>query len=234
VQTPRIAGLVVGLTLSLALAAGAAAQPSSDAVRFAVDAEKARGHLLVSEQLYMVGQARGAALHAAHPVQELGNRLVGPLRRVDAARADRLRDTLKEPGRTIEAKAPPARHVATVASVVKALDEAITHVVGAEPRASVPFRTAVIASLLEAVAEEYEESIKDTRITQLVEYQDGYGFFRRAKSLYDALPPAARKADADMAALAKAFPSSREPPKPPLPAKTVKDLTSRIAATLTK
>jgi hypothetical protein len=152
---------------------------------------------------------------------------------VDAPRADGLRATLKEPGQAIEAKTSPARYSATVASVAKALDDAVTLVAGAG--ASAPaFRAKVIAALLEAVAEEYEESYKDTRITQLVEYQDAYGFFHRAKSLYTDLPPTARSADADMQALTKGFPSSREPPKPPMPAKTVKTLTTRIAATVTK
>lgn len=222
----------LALLCGLGLAASAAAQPPADNVRFAVDVEKARGHLLVSEQLYMLGQPRAASLHAAHPVQELGNRLIAPVRRIDAARADRLREALKEPGRAIEAKVPPAKYVATVASVAKTLDEAVTAVVGAHARAAAGFRTTVIAALLEAVAEEYEESYKDGRITQLVEYQDAYGFFRRAKTLYDALPAESRRSDADMTALGKSFPSSREPPKTPTPPTKMKELATRIGSTL--
>jgi hypothetical protein len=188
----------------------------------------------VSEQLYLLGQPRVAALHAAHPVQELGNRLIGPVRRLDPARADRLRETLKEPGRAIEQKVSPAQYVAKVAAVGKALDETVTLVVGAEPRGSIGFRTKVVASLLNAVSEEYDEAFKDGRITQLVEYQDAYGFFRRARTLYDALPAEARRAELEMSTLGKAFPSSREPPSSPLPAKTVTELTGRIATMLVK
>ena len=217
----------------LSLAGPVAAQPAADLVRFAADAEKARGHLLVSEQLYTLGQSRGAALHAAHPVQELGNRLYGPMRRVDGASADRLRDSLKRPGQAIEAKEPPGRYVATVASVAKALDDAVSRVVGTDARGG-GFRARVVAGLLDAVADEYEESFKAGQITQLVEYQDAYGFFQRAKTLYESLPSEARRADADMTALAKAFPSSREAPKSPLPPKNVKALTDRINASLPK
>jgi hypothetical protein len=209
------------------------AQPPADAVPFATDVEKARAHLLVSEELYAAGQAGPAGLHAAHPIHELGNRLVAPLRRVDGAAADRLRDTLKEPGRAIQAKVPPAQYGTTVASVGKALDDAVTRVVGADTRATPAFRAGVLATLIAGLADEYDEAFKDGRITQVVEYQDAYGFFRRAKTLYDALPPDARRADADIASLAKAFPS-REPPKTPLPAKAVKDLTQRIGTALTK
>jgi hypothetical protein len=223
--TPILAALLL-------LAAPAGAQPAADLVRFAADAERARGHLLVSEQLYVLGQSRGAALHAAHPVQELGNRLFGPVRRVDAAAADRLRETLKEPGRAIETKAPPARYVALVAKVAKALDDAVTQVVGDDARTPA-FKSRLVALLLEGVAEEYDEAFKGGRITQIVEYQDAYGFFRRAKAVYDALPPDARRADADMAALAKAFPS-REPPKSPMPAKDLKALVQRIGSSVPK
>jgi hypothetical protein len=218
----------------LLLAASAAAEPAADVVRFAVDAEKARGHLLVSEQLYMLGEARAAALHAAHPVQELGNRLYGPVRRVDGPSADRLRDTLKRPGQAIEAKEPPGRYVATVASVARTLDDAVTRVAGAGVRASVGFRARVVAALLVDVAEEYEDAIKAGRIVQLVEYQDAYGFLQRAKALYESLPADARRADADMRALSQALPTAREAPRSPLPAKNVKALTDRIAASLPK
>ena len=234
-SAPRIRRVVVLVAGILAAAAPGAAQapPAPEAVRFAADVEKARAHLLVSEQLYVTGQARAAALHAAHPVQELGNRLIEPVRRVDAPRADRVRAALKEPGGAIDAKVPPTRYVATVASVAKTLDEAVTHVVGADARANVPFRAKVLTALLAAMADEYDEAFKDGRITQVVEYQDAYGFFRRAQALYKDLPPEARRADADMAALSKAL-ASREPPAVPMPAKTFRELALRIGAALTK
>ena len=224
---------VTVVALALGLAAPATAQPPADVVRFAIDAEKARGHLLVSEQLAMLGSGRGAALHAAHPVQELGNRLYGPVRRVDPARADALREALRRPGRSLEAKEPPARYAAIVASVAKTLDEAITLVAGAETRASVSFRSRVIAGLLAEIAEEYEDAIKNGRVTQPVEYQDAYGFSQRVKSLYESLPAEARTADADIASLSKALPS-REAPKAPLAPKELKALTARITASLPK
>ncbi|HYE94542.1 MAG TPA: hypothetical protein VEA38_26140 [Terriglobales bacterium] len=221
------------LLLTLAAASPVLAQPPVDLVRFAADAEKARGHLLVSEELYAAGQARPAALHAAHPVHEIGNRLIGPVRRTDALRADRLRAALREPGRALDGKVPPARYAETVAALVTAIDEAVTHVVGAGPRAEPGFRARVIAALLADVVDEYEEAFKDGRIAQVVEYQDAYGFFRRARVLYDALPAAARRADTDVAALAKAVPGV-EPPRAPMPAATLKQTAQRIAATLAR
>ena len=224
--------IVRAAALVIALALPAAAQPPQDSVRFATDAEKARAHLLVSEELYVGGQGRTAAVHAAHPVQELGNRLIGPVRKVDSARADRLRDLLKAPGRALESKVDAARYAATVASVGVALDDAITVVAGAAPRASLAFRARVVAALLAGMAEEYDEAFKNGRITQVIEYQDAYAFFRRARMLYGALPAEARRADADVATLAKAFPS-REPPAPPMPLDAVKDLARRIGAAVT-
>ena len=229
----RVRRVVVLLDGALAAAHSVIAQsPSPDMVRFAADVEKARAHLLVSEQLYATGQARTAALHAAHPVQELGNRLIGPVRRVDTARADRLREALKDPGRVIEAAAPATRYAATVVSLTKALDDAVTRVVGAEARWDVALRSRVLAALLDGMADEYDEAYKEGRITQVVEYQDAYGFFQRVQALYKELPADARRADLEMATLARAL-SSREPPVTPMAASALRETARRAASALT-
>jgi hypothetical protein len=57
----------------------------------------------VSEQLYMLDEARAAALHTAHPVQELGNRLYGPVRRVDGPSADREGPSAPLPSKNVKA-----------------------------------------------------------------------------------------------------------------------------------
>jgi len=221
------------LATVLALTAPAAAQPALDPVRFATEAEKVRAHLTVSEELYVVGQSRSAALHAAHPVHEIGNRIIGPLRRTDPAQADRLRAALREPGRALDGKVPPARYAQTVGAVLRTLDDAVTHVLGAAPLMAPGLRVRVLAALLEHLADEYDDSIKAGKIVQPVEYQDAYALFRRVRALYDTLPAEARRADADIAALAKALPGIT-PPAPPMPAATLRKTAQRIAAALPK
>ena len=230
-RTASLRRTVLLLGISLALSVTVSAQPALDLVRFATETEKARAHLAVSEELYTVGQSRSAALHAAHPVHEIGNRIIGPVRRTDPALADRLRAALREPGRALDGKVPPARYSQTVATVVKTLDEAAAHVLGPAASTAPAFRARVVAALLDNVADEYEESFKEGKIVQPVEYQDAYALFRRVRVLYDGLPAEARRADADVAGLAKALPGIT-PPATPMPAATLRTIAHRIATAL--
>ena len=88
-----------------------AAPPASDSfLEFVVAVEETKGHWLVSQELYSAGHRGRAALHAAHPVQETGNRLVGPVKRVDPALAKRVHAAMKTPGREIEDRVSAARY----------------------------------------------------------------------------------------------------------------------------
>jgi hypothetical protein len=202
---------LVAVCVVLAVAGRAAAQDAL--VAFAVTLEEAKGHLVVSQELYAAGQRGRAALHAGHPVQEIGNRLIGPVRRVDPALADGVRAALKAPGRDLDQKVPAARYAETVAATLARLDAAMERVVPAASRADPGFQARVLAGLLRALAREYAEGVQDGRVTQVVEYQDAYGFFGRAQILARTLGPAARAKDAaaaqrvddELATLARTF-----------------------------
>jgi hypothetical protein len=45
----------------------------------------------------------------------------------------------------------------------------------------------VLATLLEAIAEEYAEAVQDGKVVNLAEYQDAFGFLQRARALYEPL-----------------------------------------------
>lgn len=204
-----------GIILALALTSSATAQAPDPLVAFAVAVEESKGHLVASRELYAVGERGRAALHAAHPVQEIGNRLIGPVKRVDTALAERLRVALKAPGGDVEQRVSAGRYSDTVATTFGVLDTALERVVPAPQRADLGFQTRVLATLIRALVEEYEEGVKDGRVTQVVEYQDAYGFFRRAQVLSRAVDRAARAKNAaaaqrlqdEMAILARTFSS---------------------------
>jgi hypothetical protein len=204
---------IAGIILGLALTGAATAQAPDPLVAFAVAVEECKGHLVASRELY-VGSDRGrAALHAAHPVQEIGNRLIGPVKRVDSALAESLRIALKAPGGDLEHKVSASRYSDTVAATFNVLDSALERVVPAPLRTDLGFQTRVLAALIRALVGEYEEGVKDGRVTQVVEYQDAYGFFRRAQELSRAVDRAARAKNAaaaqrlqdEMAVLARTF-----------------------------
>jgi len=180
------------IVVILAVAGIAFGQPADSLVTFAVTVEETKGHLVVSQELYATGQRGRAALHAAHPVQEIGNRLIGPIRRVDPALADSVRAALKAPGRDLDQNVPATRYTETVASTLARLDTARDRVVPPARSADLGLQARVLGGLMRALVREYEEGVKDGRVTQVVEYQDAYGFFTRTQVLARAFGPAAR------------------------------------------
>jgi hypothetical protein len=194
--------VIVALVLATLVAAAPQGTPTETHVRFTVSVEEAKAHLLVVRELYAAGNPGEAALHASHPVQEIGGRITGPITRADPALGARLKDALRAPRRDVDARVPRAALEHTVEATVAALDEAVARVVPADVRATLVFRTAVLRSLLNAMVKEYDEGEKNGRITQLVEYHDAYGYFRRSQALYQELAPALKEASPRQAALA--------------------------------
>jgi hypothetical protein len=119
----------------------------------------------------------------------------------------------------------PSQYDRVVREAVAPLDEAVERVVPKERRASLSFRGRVLADLLLGMASEYDEAYKAGAITQAVEYQDAYAFFKRAQAAHRDLAPALRAKDSALAAdldqqfaaLARALPGLT-PPTPLTPA----------------
>jgi hypothetical protein len=219
--------------------ASALAQPEDAQVAFVADVEKCKAHLAVSAELYAKGD-RAAALHASHPIQEIGNKVIGPASKVSPDLGDAVRAALRRPSADLKGTTSPAQYEQAVRAAGAALDDAVARVVPVERRTSLAFRARVLADLLLGVATEYEEAYKAGKITQLVEYQDAYGFFRRAQSVHRDLSPSlraknparARELDAQLAGLARALPGLT-PPASPMPADRMKATATALATSLT-
>ena len=228
--------LVVGAMLWVDAASVARAQSASidDQARFVANVEQAKAHLLISQELYATGQAPKAALHSSHPVQELGNRVIGPITKVNGALGERVRALLKRPREAVDGHVARPQYSALVTEVSGALDDAVAQVVPKDIRASFAFQAKVIGRLLDAVVEEYDEAWKSGKIAQIVEYQDACGFFRRAYALYRIIAFRLQgSSDADFAALARGFPGV-SPPVAPLSLARVKALVARISTSLAR
>lgn len=233
-----------GLALALVLSAGTTwgqAEPTGEQVKVAANAEKVKGHLQASQELYARGQKKAAATHAGHPVEELWSLLEGPLGRASSDLAARVKGLLEKPGQQIKAGVQARQYQATVQDVSAALDDAVSRVVPAPVRESLAFRAGVIHELLEGVEEEYGEAVKRGKIVETVEYQDAYGFFQRARALYQPIagqvkktaPGAAREVEGALATLAKAF-AGVMPPARPLATAKVEEEVHEIVAELGK
>ena len=221
------------------LVSSAFAQAEDTQLAFVGDVEKCKAHLAVSAELYAKGD-RAAALHASHPIQEIGNKVIGPASKVSADLGDTVRAALRRPSADLKAATPPQQYEQTVREAMSTLDGAVERVVPKERRTSLAFRTRVLANLLLGVATEYEEAYKAGKITQLVEYQDAYAFFRRAQAVHRDLAPSLRaknpaqaaELDAQLAGLARALPGIT-PPASPMSADRMKATTAALAKSLT-
>ncbi|MFN3477390.1 MAG: hypothetical protein ACK4Z6_07580 [Candidatus Methylomirabilales bacterium] len=235
---------LVGLLASVGLALIPTSPPLSwgqprwtdEQAEFATNVEKMKGHLLVSRELYAIGQAAYAAIHAAHPVQELWPLLRGPLTQASSELAGRVGALLEKPVREIDAGAPAKRYEDTVKQLVAVLDEAVRRMVPDEILRNLAFRGKVLQKLIEDAEEEYEEGVKEGKIAQIVEYQDAYGFFHRAKTLFQEMagrlqgkdPKAAKEIESTLAIPAKGF-ASVMPPATPLPEEKMKEALLKIS-----
>src|SRR5262245_55893793 len=229
--------LVLGVLMAVTTALAAAEDPLA---AFAANIEKCKAHLAVSAELYAKGD-RAAALHASHPIQEIGNKVIGPAAKVSPELGDKVRAALRRPSADLARKASPADYERAVGEASATLDEAVERVVPKERRSSPSFQARALADLLTGMVSEYEEGYKAGKITQIVEYQDAYAFFRRAQAGYRDLTPALRaknpslagELDGQFATLAKGLPGLT-PPTPPMPAdrmqSTVKSMVKSLVA----
>jgi hypothetical protein len=214
---------VIAAILLAAVAFAAPAAPhSKDDTRFATAVEQAKAHLVVCRELYTAGKAGEAALHASHPVHEIGGRILGPARRADAALGERVQAALKRARLDVDAKVAPAKLERGIDETFELLDRAVTQVVTDPVTRSFAFKVSVLREMLAGIGKEYDEAYKNGKITQLVEYQDAYGFFVRSRVLYQGLvfelrqvsPGATTEADVRFATLGRAFPGLTPPANP--------------------
>jgi hypothetical protein len=211
---------------------GVPARATAELAGFAATAELVKGHLLSSQELYAGRHEAWAAIHAAHPVQELWSLLQGPLAQASPELASRLGGLLERPGRELDARVAEPRYRGTLAQVTATLDEAVARVVPAAVRGSLAFRARVVIEVLRHVPEEYAEAVEGGKVTQAIEYQDAYGFFRRARALYEPIAGdvrardgrAAREIDGAWLTLGKAFAGVMPPARPLSPGKIEDDV----------
>jgi hypothetical protein len=189
-------------------------------VRQQVILDEMRGHLLVSLALWQAGEYLRASVHAAHPAGELLSVITGDLRR--ACLYDGLVKALtgfvELTSKASEKDSVEKAHV----GVLGLLDQASAGMIPAEGRNDAGFHFRVIAGVLTDAGHEYAESVKDGKVTDVVEYEDALGFFQAARARYDAVkagltqkaPDLDKSLEANWKTLADAFPGVKPPETP--------------------
>jgi hypothetical protein len=190
----------------------------AEAIGFGEALAQIRGHHLVSLELYEAGDAKGAAVHAGHPIAEILDSVRSELEKHDPAVGQDLADAL-EAGASAIAQGKPAGEVtAAFEDAAAATDAALNAVVGDQSE-NASYKGSVIAALLATSAHEYEEAVGENGVRLLAEFQDGYAFVQEAQRLYEEIAPDVEAASTEEAdeieeafeTLEDALPS----PKPP-------------------
>jgi hypothetical protein len=202
--------------------APARADELEDHAQYVAAVEQAKGHLLVSREVYRKGERVRAGVHASHPIQELGYRLWRPVTKVDPKLGAQVQAALKGPGRSVEAKAPVPAYDKRVDETLALLDRAVARAVPAQRRGDPTFQARVLQTLLVAIDEEYGEAIAQGRVVLEIEYQDAWGFFQRLRPLWADLrktlapsrPDVVTAVDQQMEILGRAFPGFEAPATP--------------------
>ncbi len=203
----------------------------AESVSFGAALAQIRGHHLISLELYKAGDARGAAVHAGHPIAEILDSVDGELEAPAPEVAADLSQQLAAGTQAIVDERTPAKLGSIYSEVAATTERAQRAVVGADASTS-SFKGSVISALLATAGHEYEEAVGDQGVRLLVEYQDGYAFVGEARRLYDEIANEVRSAAAEEAEeIEEAFDSLREAfpsPKPPKEPVAVLEVTSAI------
>ena len=175
-----------------------------------------RGHHRVALELFENEDPEGAAVHAAHPIEELLDALSSELE-AHGGDAAALEERLVAV-RTIVAEQ------GSVADLRAAIDAAAEEsAVAADALIDDPqdpaFIGSTVAKLLGTVAHEYEEAVGDGGIELLPEYQDGYAFLLEAQDLYGQIradiesdePEEAEEIEEAFGVLSNALPAAQPP-----------------------
>lgn len=176
-----------------------------------------RGHLLVGHELVEAGRWADALPHFLHPTEEVYGQIRSDLKDYNVAPFE---VALKALAQTVKAKNKQAYNSAR-APLEERL-EAATRSLTAKEASPASFTLETALELMKSAASEYEEAMKDGKIANVIEYQDGRGFVFEASRLLASVSGelakkngAATTAVTDaLADLKKAWPSVQPPEAP--------------------
>jgi hypothetical protein len=96
---------------------------------------------------------------------------------------------------SLSAKVDIETYATQVQDAARLLEQVGVILIPAEIRTTPTFQAAVLIHLLDEIAEEYSEAVKDAKVVNLPEYQDAFGFLQRARALRE--PVSTQMQDSD-------------------------------------
>lgn len=148
-----------------------------------------RGHLLVGYELYKQGHVDMAITHMKHPRDEL---YAGLVPSIEYRGGERFDDALSNLADKVIGKAPQDE-------VDEAYEQLEAGIKAAEAVVKPDLKNTLqsLKDLIRTAGEEYALGVENSKLINLHEYQDAYGFTQIAKRRLEQLPKATRKESAD-------------------------------------
>lgn len=179
----RTRALVLCVVAILALAScQRSATPTSGEIALGTSVERARGHLANALRNAEAGAWVLAAVHAAHPAEDMPT-IDRMLSSKDVGAANALRDRA-----AAVVSAAQARDLGALRASVQDADRqlaAIPAIVMDGARATeIRYRASVVVMLVGTAADEYGEGIEDGKLANVAEYQDAHAFLERATAIW--------------------------------------------------
>jgi hypothetical protein len=156
-------------------------------LQIATTFERIKGPMISARENYTLGKIPLAQAHATHPLHEEYGEVPSTFAADHPALDTALREALTWLQQGIGAQRDAAAFAAAVDALFQRLDHTLHAVLPVEIRASPQFRSAIMAHLIEENGDEYDEAVKDGTVVNIAEYQDAFGFLRRARALMDQL-----------------------------------------------
>ncbi|MGB3510421.1 MAG: hypothetical protein WBA93_14540 [Microcoleaceae cyanobacterium] len=192
-----------------------------------------KGHLLVGKELIEAGEAEQAEPHMGHPIEEL---YVDLEQQLNERGVEQFKTTLNGLHDFVMAGATDTNKVNSMyQKTMQEIDAAISDL-SAEERQNPKFVLQVINGLLDTAGAEYEAGILDSKIEEVIEYQDSRGFVNYAEILYKNIADEMaskysdihQKIQSNMTELKKAWPSALAPETAAMPPAEVSQLIEEI------
>jgi hypothetical protein len=191
-----------------------------------------KGHLLAAQELIKQGKYAEAEPHIGHPVEELYGGIEDEL---SQRNLPQFKDNLLKLHDLVKSAPESSQMQDAFVTSMESLDQAIAAIPESQ-RQSPEFVLDVITEMLKTAAAEYEASIVNNQIVEVVEYQDARGFVIYADELYQNVATQMSKENPEdhqiiaeiLAELNNTFTSITPPNIPPKEASEVYSLVSQI------
>ena len=141
--------------------------------------EQMIGHLDASVENVQNNNNLLAVAHALHPIEEIVDQINERLNQTNATLTKEFSDKLNQYVLTVRSN-NLTKTTTEKTQLEKLLNDALEQSISFDTRSKCGYILNVTAELINVASEEYTEAMRDGKIINLLEYQDGQQFFKRA------------------------------------------------------